>query len=147
MPGFVCSPATPHAMHELRAAVQWAREHRVPLRLTDSFGVVCTGGHLGLATWEPDEYASGVSPVGAAILKSQPQTTDPDEAATIALGAPLPFIEGVAFGLAKLQPTKAWTESIARVQFLAGLELGTFARAWVMRAEVGPMPLPGQAPS
>jgi hypothetical protein len=143
MPGFVRSPATPHALDAIKRAILWAREHRLPLRLTDSFGVVCTSQHA-LAMWEPDPRARGISPLGACVLQVQPQTVDTDEAASLAVGAPVAWVEGFAAGCARLDASKAWTESVARAQYLAGFAAGTMARAFVMRAEVVNVPPTGQ---
>jgi len=136
MPGLVRSVS--HGLHpldELRAALAWAREKGIPVRLSANFGVVCTSGEAsGLATWERDpRMPEGPNVVGIAILRSQPQCTSDDDAAMLAVGAPLAFVEGVCDGVARQETSHAWTEGVGRRQYLAGVEAGLMVRAWVKR--------------
>lgn len=145
MPGFVRAPSSAtHPLDEIRAAIAWGRENGIVARPVAPFGVICASQHADvMACWERDERARGLNPIGLAILRCQPQTTDADEAAVLAVGAPLPWIEGFAEGVSKQEPSKAWVESIARVQFLQGYEAGLMTRAWLLRPAAAVV-LPGE---
>lgn len=136
MPSFFRAPASPHALNELRAAMLWAREKGLSVRPSSHFGVISTSEHSDvMATWEVDPLAKGgPNPIGCAILRCQPQTSDTDEAAVMALGAPLAFVEGFCAAVAREELSKAWSESVARVQYLAGAAAGSMVRAWLLRA-------------
>jgi hypothetical protein len=127
----IASARSPHPATTVKAAIEWARDKGLRIRLVESFGVVCISTHA--PTWEVDPRAEGVSPVGAVVLMEQPPCSDTDEAASLALDAPPAYCDGLAAGIAKAEPSKAWVESTARRLYLAGWEAGLFVRSWLMR--------------
>jgi hypothetical protein len=121
-----------HPVHAVRAAVEWSRGRGLRIRLVEEFGVVCISTHA--PRWEVDPSVTGPNPVGAAILMAQPECSDLDEAAALALGVPLAWVEGLAAGVARAEPSKTWATSVARHMYLGGFEAGLFVRSWLMRA-------------
>jgi hypothetical protein len=136
MPAVVTSPATPHPITTVRAAVAWARGKGIRIRLVEDFGVVCISHHAA-ETWVQDPRAEGPNVIGAVMLMVQPQLTDVDKAAALAMAAPIAYVEGFAAGCAKADPSKAWETSVARRLYAAGFEAGLFTRSWMHRGELG----------
>jgi hypothetical protein len=114
-------------------AVAWGAVEGIPLKLNNltGHGVVCTSTH-GRVLWERDRRQPGCDPIGMAILKAQPQATLIPEAAAEALGVSIPNAEGLAEGLAALEPSTAWDRSIVRHRFLAGYEAGVLLRMAIL---------------
>ncbi len=137
--------ATPDPLVIIREAIAWARSRGLPVEARRDPGVVCTSGATsGLATWEADPLASSMCPLGAAVLKAQPQTTDLDEAVTIAVGVPVPWADGFAHGVTKQDASEAEGMTVGRAQYNAGYFAGVMAREYLHRAEVVNHPPSGQ---
>jgi hypothetical protein len=144
MPDLTKGPETPSPAQIIREAIAWVRARGVYVAATRNPGVICASGAVsGLATWERDPYADEISPVGAVILKAQPQTCDDEDAATIALGVPIAFIEGLEDGVTMTEPVEARKHPIERRQYLLGFELGLMTRGWLLRPKSAAV-LPGE---
>lgn len=143
MPTVVRCPSTDYHV-EIRDAIAWARANRVFVAPSNAFGVICVS-QGSLAMWERDPRASGINPIGAAILRTQPQTDDVDDAAALAVGAPIAWLDGFCDGLARVPPPSVpRTNRIAARQFAEGYVAGTMARDYLHRAEVVNVPPSGQ---
>lgn len=120
-----------HPILIIRAAVRWALAAGHPVRL-GSWGVHCVSS-LQRDRWAIDPTATGIDPVGAAILHAQPEETEPYAAAAAALNAPEPWVHGFIDALEGEAQGRRWTESIHRAQYAAGFEGGTLYRDTYLR--------------
>jgi hypothetical protein len=125
------------SLETLAESVIWAsREGMHVAPAAPNHGVCCTSSHAG-ARWERDPRVASVDVIGAAILHRQPDVGDLQLAASLAVGEATPFVEGMADGLAKEAPSRAWTSSIARGLYAHGWETGSIMRAYLLRPGVG----------
>lgn len=144
MPAIVTGPSSTPPTTIIREAIAYVRARRMVVIASHHPGVICTSGATsGLATWEPDDRADGLSPIGAAILMAQPQTIDDEDAAVIAIGAPIAYIEGYEDGLTITEPVEARKQAVERRQYLAGFQDGLMTRGWLDR-KAGAVVLPGE---
>lgn len=125
-------PQRPHPIIVVREAVKWARAagHRVRL---GAWGIHCVS-QVAAERWAVDPHADGIDPVAAAVLHYQPESTAIYEAASMALGAPLPWIHGLVDALDKTPAARRWAETIHRAMYAAGYEAGVLYRQDFIRA-------------
>lgn len=124
-------PQPQHPVVILRAAVIWARAAGIRVRL-GSFGVICISAKAAIR-WERDPVASGVCPLGAAILHAQPQATIFAAAAAEAICAPRAWLEGYQAGFDREDLPEVWAAPINRRLALAGFEAGSRYREEFIR--------------
>jgi len=120
----------PHPLTIIREAIEHARVIGVAVRIGDR-GVECVSTH-GPVRWRRVPTSDGVDPIGAAILHRQPAPADIDEAAAIAVNAPLAWVEGCSDGMKRTEPSQAWTVSIKRRLYGAGYDVGTWLRVQLL---------------
>lgn len=109
----------------LRAAISWAKDQRIRLEAAAP-PVECVS--LNQTTrWVRRHPDAIVDPIGAAILRRQPQATHLVDAAKETLFSSIPAVEGLADGLSGEPPSQSWVRSKAKdvylPAYLAGVQL------------------------
>jgi hypothetical protein len=125
-------PRDPEPIEILKAAIAWAKRAGIRVRI-GSFGVSVASTH-GPKRWEIDplERDTGIDPLGAVILWTQPPALDPIEAAAQALGMDAMWVEGLATGLALSPRDSRWMQSKRRHFYMHAFESGVTLRIHVL---------------
>lgn len=145
MTAVVKSPPTRPIINRLVEAIGWAMARGIPIRLSEH-GVRCVSSLVDVR-WERDPASHGVNPIGAAVLMHQPAKTAMPDAGADALGVSIPYVEGLADGLAQCELSNAWRTSLARHRYLAGVGQGATLRIAILSRNCkrdpahGPYPL------
>lgn len=118
----------PHPLTIIREAIANARVLGAPVRI-GSLGVECVPDRR---IWRRDPREDGVDPIGAAILHRQPRELDVDVAAAVAVNATIPWVEGCRAGMARTEPSSAWSTSLKASFYAAGFQAGTWLRVQLL---------------
>lgn len=113
---------------QLRDAVTWALARGIRVRV-GSTGVHCISTE-GPVRWEPDPREKGVDPIGALILRVQPDASDLDVAEREVVGGSYPLRDGLADGMAASVHGAAWAKGNARAIYLYGWDAGRMLRLY-----------------
>jgi hypothetical protein len=120
----------------LRAGVEWAKAQRIRVEPAAP-PVECASAH-GNVRWVRRGPDAIVDPIGAAILRRQPQALHLVDAAKETLFSSIPAVEGLADGLSGEPPSPAWVRSVAKGMYLpaylAGVQLRCELSSWVCHA-------------
>jgi hypothetical protein len=123
--------ATSHTA-EIMAAIRLAGIEGLHVIPVAEYGVLCHSSHAR-NRWGKDPRARGVNPIGAVVIAAQPEATDPDNAAMMALGVSAAWLEGFAAGVTKQEPETKWSRHIARHIYREGFVTGGEVRAQLRR--------------
>lgn len=131
MSAIIQSARTVEPIEILKEAVEAAREQGIRVRV-GSAGVMPVGTH-GSPRWGLDqlERDTGIDPLGAVLLYSQPPSVDPEQAVALAIGVDRCWIDAFADGLALNPKDSRWLASPARQNYLHGYESGANFRIWL----------------
>lgn len=121
MPAILKATPTRNLLDVLRDACAYAAAHGIPVRIGE-MGVHCVSGQN--PCWAREPHADGVCPVGAAILKAQPDVRSRPAAAAIALEVHIAVSEGLQDGLNAEPKASSWVTSKRKDLYLYGYELG-----------------------
>lgn len=121
MPRLAKTIVTRSLLDVLRDACAYAAAHGISVRIGEP-GVHCVSGER--PCWARDPHSESVCPVGAAILKAQPETTSYPEAAALALEVHMAVSEGLQDGLTMEPKSSAWLHSKAHGLYRYGYEMG-----------------------
>jgi hypothetical protein len=135
MPAVVRAPATPSVLERVEEAIGYAVVNGLWLRCSE-YGVLCASSEAR-TRWIRDPFVRGVSPLGAAVLMHQPETTTLPGAAAEALDITLPYEAGLADGMALAPKSPAWLACSARLVYLKAYEQGTTVRIAVKSRKYG----------
>lgn len=112
-----------HPVVLIRAAIVWAHASNIPVRLGSSgWSVYCVSQQS--PKWAMYPRASGVCPLGAAILHYQPEAEDPYEAAAECLHAPPWWILAFEAGLNREDFLTEWAAGPDRAHRAEAYEQG-----------------------
>jgi hypothetical protein len=124
----------PAPLERIREALDWAALKGIAVEPGgDGYGVRATV--IGGARRWVREHAGGfVSPLGAVVLREQPLAGMMPEAAAEAMGVGVPWIVGFNAGCRRENLPASWLAGFSAGQALAGYEVGTQIRAWLLSA-------------
>jgi len=110
-------------------AVRWATAKGLRVLATAEPGIRCAS--TATCEWEPDPTATGVSPLGAAVLMRQEQARGAlflspslDRACFLAVGESVRWVDGFSAGVAGVRPDPSWTEHPAGPIYFDGWATG-----------------------
>jgi hypothetical protein len=129
MPAALKARPTRSLIDVLRDACAYAAIHGIPVRIGET-GVHCVSSQR--PCWTRDAHADGVCPVGAAILRAQPDCTSQPAAAAIALEVHLAVSEGLQDGLNVQPKASVWVNGKRRDLYLYGYEMGVNFRIAIL---------------
>jgi hypothetical protein len=128
MPAIQHDTAAPDTRQLIREATAWALEHGHAVITSQDRGVVRVSSEF--PRWAPDpRRGKRINPVGAAILKEQPDTDDVDRAAIESLHTSKGWIDAYEVGLSGQLPLCGWKSSPCELVMADGYLAGAETRA------------------
>lgn len=135
MTAIVHATPTPTVLERIVDAIEWAVVNGIWIRCSE-YGIRCVSS-LAAVRWEKDPLVRGCSPLGAAVLMHQPETTTLPEAAADALDITLAYEAGLADGMALAPKSSAWIACSARDTYLKAWEQGATIRIAIRSRKYG----------